>query len=226
MLNQHFDHGLMQCMLTDPILEQSHCYQCVFHTLMLFHDATARGSANMLWSPMIFISSVTVSSIWRSIWNLTSMTLKRKYLWNSAPFTSKSFWFAWELPLKYVLHTLKSWSEWSHVKMNGLNESTKRADDSLTWPSTAWASPWVVGAFSHRFLWIHSTSLSWALVMESTHLSTSLEYVSHSSSVSWPSNSFCHQVSKLLRFAFNSLSSSLALDSTKAVQVSAWQSSV
>ena len=43
MLNQHFDHGLMQCMLTDPILEQSHCYQCVFHTLMLFHDATARG---------------------------------------------------------------------------------------------------------------------------------------------------------------------------------------
>ena len=35
----------MQCMLTDPILEQSHCYQCVFHTLMLFHDATARGLA-------------------------------------------------------------------------------------------------------------------------------------------------------------------------------------
>ena len=42
MLNQHFDHGLMQCILTDPILEQSHCYQCVFHTLMLYHYATAR----------------------------------------------------------------------------------------------------------------------------------------------------------------------------------------
>ena len=42
MLNQHFDHGLMQCILTDPILEQSHCYQCVFHTLMLYHYAMAR----------------------------------------------------------------------------------------------------------------------------------------------------------------------------------------